>query len=272
MRPSGIAPYLVAIVTLVSVLFPFYWLVTTSLKPNIDQFTYPPIMFPTRITLEHYVSVIQKFNFLAYFRNSLVAGLGSTFLSLVVGVPMAYSIARLRIRRGEGISLFILSSRMSPPVAAIIPLYFMFQFYGWIDTYQALIMAYTVFNLPFTIWMMRGFFAEMPREIEEAALTDGCSTLSTFFRIALPVVAQGIAATAIFCMIQSWNEFMFALFLTSSHTQTLPVLISSYTGEKQNLWSEMTATGVLAVIPVLVFASIVQKQMVRGLTLGAVKG
>ena len=168
-------------------------------------------------------------------------------------------------------AFWVLSLRMLPPMATVIPFFVMAQMLRILDTHLVLIICYMLFNIPFTIWMMRGFFEEIPLAIEEAALVDGCSRFQVFMKILLPLAVPGLIATAIFCIIQSWNEFAFALFLTSSDANTLPTTVTLFLSITGVVWGEMSSVGVITIIPVLVFAMIVQKYMIRGLTFGGVK-
>jgi multiple sugar transport system permease protein len=254
--------------------FPLYFLIITSIKPYTQQFTSPPILIPNEISLEALNNIFNKWNFTSYLINSIVITIGSVVLSLALGVPMAYSLVRFKFPRNinQPLAFFILSVRMLPPIVGIIPIFIIFRSLGLNDTFQGLIIAYTVFNLPFTVWIMRGFFLELPRDFEEAALVDGGSYLRTFIHIVLPVSLPAILTTASLCIIQSWNEFIFAVFMTSQYRKTIPVLISSYIGDQQFFWAELTTTASLAVIPVFILILIVQRELVKGLTFGAVKG
>jgi multiple sugar transport system permease protein len=160
---------------------------------------------------------------------------------------------------------------MTPPVAAAIPIFIIMRTLHLLDTYLALILAYCTFNIPFSVWLLRGFFQEIPREIEESAMVDGCSPFAAFWKISIPLIAPGIAATGIFTFIFSWNEFLFALILTGSRAQTVPVALTGFIRETGIMWSHMAAAGVLAMVPMVVFTALVQKNLVKGLTMGAIK-
>jgi len=183
----------------------------------------------------------------------------------------AYSLARFKFKGSDNIAFWMLSIRMMPPVVAVIPLYIIMRNLRLLDTPWCLVIAYLTINLPFVVWMMKGFFEEIPREIEESALVDGCSTFDVFRRIALPLAAPGLAATGIFTFIFSWNEFLIALILTGTKSVTLPVGIIGYMKETGINWGYMTAGGILALIPVIIFAALAQKNLVKGLTMGALK-
>jgi len=253
------------------ILFPPVVLFVTSIKTDIDALSFPPkwIFDPT---LKNYVAILNTSPLVDYALNSLIVASLNTLLCLIVGSMAAYGLARFKFRGADNIAFWILSIRMMPPVAAIIPIYILMKNLRLLDTPWCLVITYLTFNLPFVVWMMKGFFEEIPREIEESALIDGCSDFSVFFRIALPLVAPGLAATAIMVFIFSWNEFLFALILTGTKAVTLPVGIIGYMKETGINWGYMTAGGILALIPVIVFMVLVQKHLVKGLTLGALKG
>jgi len=267
--------YGTVVTALVVTLVPIYWLVTISLKLEVDQFAVPPRWFWFSPTLEHYYDAFVNRSFGQYLLTSMIVAVGSTFCALVIGTLAAYSLARLRMPGGlnRKLSLWILSTRMFPPIVTAVPLFLMMRDLHLLNTRLSLIIIYTGFNLPFVVWMMRGFFAEVPRELEEAAMVDGDTRLGALRRVLLPLVAPGLAATAVFCLIISWNEFLFALLLTQTDAaMTLPVGIAGRVTQYEIKWGVMSAAGVVAMMPILVFALAVQRYLVRGLSLGAVKG
>ncbi len=267
--------YAAASLALLWALAPVYWLVTISLKTEADQFADPPRWVGFSPTLTHYAEAFGGGSFGVYFLNSVWVAAASTILALVLGVPAAYALARFRwpADSSERIGFWVLSNRMLPPIVTIVPLFLMFQQAALVNSLSGLILVYTAFHLPFVIWMMRGFFEEVPVEIEEAAMLDGESRLGALFRIVLPVAAPGLAATAVFCLIVSWNEFLFALILSQTESaMTLPVGIASRVTQYEIKWGVMSAAGVAATLPVLLFAILAQRYFVRGLSLGAVKG
>ena len=274
-RYSSFLKYALLMLFAVFFLFPMYWLVLTSLKTQADQFSMPPVWWTKRLTLDYYRAIIFDSSFETLAFNSALACGGSALLSLVAGTMGAYSLSRFRLpfRLNHHLSLWILSTRMFPPIVSIVPLFLIMRALDLLDTRLALVLAYSVFNLPFVVWMMKGFFDELPRELEESALIDGDTHLGAFLRIVLPLVAPGIAATAILCMIASWNEFLFALILTQTDSAlTLPVGIANQVTQYEIRWGVMSAAGVVAMTPMFLFALIVQRYLVRGLSFGAVKG
>lgn len=244
-------------------IFPLYWVVTTSLKAPVDVFKMPPVWF-FRPSLENYQSVITS-RFPGYFLNSLLISSGTLIASLVVGVPAAYGLARLKLKRKADVDFFILSTRMAPPIAFAIPFYLMWSALGLVDSHLGMILVYMLFTTAFVVWMMRGFFAEVPAELDEAALVDGCSRWQAFFKVALPCVRAGLVATAILCVLLTWNEFFFALILTSFNAKTVPVALPGYIGFVRLRWGELCAAATLVVLPVLVFGLLVQRYLLRGL-------
>ncbi|HKO95789.1 MAG TPA: carbohydrate ABC transporter permease [Pyrinomonadaceae bacterium] len=267
--------YLLLAFAMLVTLTPVYWLLTISLKREVDQFAVPPRWFSFTPTLEHYTDAFVNRSFGQYLWTSMVVAVSSTFLALVIGTFAAYALARLKMPRGlnRKLSLWILSTRMFPPIVTVVPLFLMMRDLYLLNTRLSLIIIYTGFNLPFVVWMMIGFFAEVPRELEEAAMIDGDTRLGALRRVLLPLVAPGLAATAIFCLIVSWNEFLFALVLTQTDAaMTLPVGIAGRVTQYEIKWGVMSAAGVVAMLPILVFALAVQRYLVRGLSLGAVKG
>jgi multiple sugar transport system permease protein len=267
--------YLLITLALLAALTPVYWMITISLKHEIDQFAVPPRWFSFTPTLEHYADAFLTRSFGQYLFNSAIVAACSTICALVIGTLAAYSLARFRLpyRLDRKLALWILSTRMFPAIVTAVPLFLIMRDLRLLNTQLSLIIVYTAFNLPFVVWMMRGFFAELPRDLEEAAMVDGDSRLGAFWRIVLPLVAPGLAATAVFCLIVSWNEFLFALVLTQTDAaMTLPVGIAGRVTQYEIKLGVMSAAGVVAMLPILAFAMSVQKYLVRGLSLGAVKG
>lgn len=249
--------------------FPLFWMSIVSLKSGVLILD-PSVWFFTP-TLENYQDAFFYRNILDYIKNSFIVVVITTFFSILIGGMAAYGFARFNFKKREDTAFWILSLRMLPPLATVIPFFVMAHLLKVLDTHIVLIICYMLFNIPFTIWMMRGFFEEIPEEIEEAAFIDGCSRFQVFIKIVLPLAIPGLIATGIFCIINSWNEFVFALFLTSSDAITLPTTVTLFLSISGVAWGEMSAVGVITVIPVLIFAMLVQKYMIRGLTFGGVK-
>jgi len=249
-------------------LFPVAWMFLTSFKANAEYFSYPPVFIPKSFALTNYLNAMRPppdgRGGLQGVRDSLIISVSSMTISVLVGAPAAYAFARFRTG-GENLSFWILSTRMFPPVASALPLFLVFRFLHLLDTHPALIIANTIFNLPFVIWLLKGFFEDLPVELEEAAVIDGTTIFGAFRRVALPLVAPGL-------VVFTWNEFMFALLFTRREVRTLTIIVPSLVGGHEILWGEIAAVGVVAIIPNVILAVLLQRFLVRGLTLGAVKG
>lgn len=268
------ALYALIALVLVIVVFPLYWLLITSVKLQVDTAQSPPIFFPTRATIENYVLVLATENAAKFWTNSIVIALSTTFLTCLIGSMAAYALAKtyLAQKLRQGLILWILLIRIFPPVTTAIPYYIIIKNLGLADTRISLILTYVSYGLPFVIWLMLGFFQDLPADIEKAAIVDGCGFWQRFFQVILPLTLPGLTVTAIFAFIASWNEFLFASILTSYQAKTLPVVISGYMSDKYLRWGEMSALGMMMIVPVMVFSAATQKYLVRGLTFGAVKG
>lgn len=266
--------YALLIGIMLVVLFPIYWMVITSFKTRLELTTFPPSLFPQIIIWDNYRDAFTNSAIPVYIRNSVIVVSISTFISLVLGTLAGYSLARFPFTPSfkENVSFWIISTRMVPPIVTIIPIFLIFKDLRILNTYLGLIIVYTGFTLPFTTWMMRVFVSEVPVDLEEAAMVDGSSRLAALVRIVLPLLAPGLAATAVFSLILVWNEFLFSLILTTTSASiTLPVGIAGYVSQFEVLWGQMSAVGTVAIIPILVFTLAVQRYLVRGLTLGAVR-
>ena len=269
------AKYTLLMAAVIAAIVPVYWMLTISLKTEVDQFSSPPKWFSFTPTLAHYYDAFSTRSFGSYLITSAIVATLSTICAMILGTLAAYGLARFRLRGqlDRRLSLWILSTRMFPPIVTAVPLFLMMRDLRLINTISSLVIVYTALNLPFVGWMMRGFFKELPRELEEAAMVDGDSRLGALVRVILPLVTPGLAATAVFCLIVSWNEFLLALVLTQTDAaMTLPVGIAGRVTQYEIKWGVMSAAGVVAMIPILVFAMAVQRYLVRGLSLGAVKG
>lgn len=254
-------------------LLPVVWVVTTSLKPDVEIFAIPPTLFPQAPTTEHLASVLGDQTVLQFFRNSLVAAGGATLIGLVLGIPAAFGFARFRYRLSGLLLGSVLVTRMFPPVALALPFFLQFRQLGLIDTQLGLVIAYIPIVLPLIIWMLEGFFRELPEELLEAARLDGTGTIGTLVRIVLPISTPAVAVAALFGFLAAWNEFVIALSLTRTPgAQTMPVGIASYITQFQTLWGDMTAAAVLYLVPVLLLTLLCQRGIISGLTAGATKG
>ncbi|HXU08097.1 MAG TPA: carbohydrate ABC transporter permease [Blastocatellia bacterium] len=274
-RLKGWSKYVVLTAALVIAIAPVYWMLSISLKTEVDQFAVPPRWIGFAPTLAHYYDAFFARSFGRYLVTSLTVATLSTICAVTLGTLAAYGLARFKLRAGldRRLSMWILSTRMFPPIVTAVPLFLMMRDLRLLNTITALVIVYTALNLPFVVWMMRGFFRELPKELEEAAMVDGDSRLGALRRVILPLVTPGLAATAVFCLIVSWNEFLLGLVLTQTDaSMTLPVGIAGRVTQYEIKWGVMSAAGVVAMIPILVFAMAVQKYLVRGLSLGAVKG
>lgn len=259
------------VVTLLFFLFPPIWLFLTSVKTFRDAFTIPPKLFFTP-TFENYRNVFATKQIQAFLLNSIIVSACSTTVALLIGVPAAYALARFEFAGKKNLSFFILSVRIAPPIMTLFPLYIVFNQLHLIGTRFSVVVMYVVFNLPLAVWIMQIFFREVAGELRDAALIDGCSEARVLLSVMLPLVRSGLSATSILCVIQAWNEYLMALVLTSQKSQTMPVAITSFMTYSGIEWGPISAAGVVVMVPMIVFGLMVQKNLVRGLTLGAVKG
>ena len=258
--------------------FPIYWMLITSIKPEHQVLMDPPLFYPATAdysfafdpTTEPYSQSLVQFKSAPIIVNSIIISGSATIISIVLGAMAGYGFARYRIG-GFHLPFWILSTRMMPAVAAIIPLFLLAKSLGVLDTYMVVIALHLIITLPFAVWMMRGFFMEVPRELEEAGYIDGCSKWQAFSKIALPLVAPGLAVTGLFCFIFSWNEFLFAFVVTRRAATTLPVLVSGLHSQHGIMWDVLSATAAMALLPVIVLAVFAQRYLVRGMTMGAIK-
>jgi multiple sugar transport system permease protein len=258
---------LATIAILLLVLFPFVWLLQMSFRPNKDIFGYDLAFTPT---LDHY-RALSTGKFRGAFVNSVVISVLSTLLSLVIGVPAAYALSRGGFRSTRRISLWILATRMAPPIAFTIPFFLAYRTLGLVDTHIGLIIVYLTFNLALVIWMMQPFFDSVPRELEEAAWIDGCDVWQAFRVVTLPLASPGLAATAVICFILSWNDFFYALVLTRTNASTAPVEIVNFIQYAGWEWGRIAAAGSLVMLPVVIFSILVRNYLVFGLTAGGTK-
>jgi multiple sugar transport system permease protein len=251
--------------------FPIFWIVTTSLKHRVDVYTEKPVLLFS-VTWQNYQRIFELHDFGRYLLNSFIVATSVTLIIVYFGALAAYALTRWRIKGYNWVSLAIISARMFPPIA-LLPSFFLFASrIGIVDTRRVLIFAHATYGLPFIVFMLAGFFRQIPRDLDDAALIDGCSYFRLFNWIMLPSVAPGLAATAILSFIWSWNEFLFALVLTRASSKTLPVVISEFIGFVQVDWQGLTAMATILLLPSIIIAFAAQKYLVRGLTAGAVKG
>jgi multiple sugar transport system permease protein len=265
---AGVVTLLVVIVML-----PIYWMVAASLKPN-KEITQEGTLYPHAPSFENYTHLFSEKHFDHFLLNSIVVTAVSVALALVAGALGAYAIARFRLvfRLERRVGLSLLTLRIVPPVVILIPVYLLMLRLGLLDTWLGLILTYTALNITFCVWMMESFFREIPVDLEEAAMVDGDSRFTAFRRIVLPLATPGLAATAIFAVIVTFNEFLFALVLTATpRAMTMPRGTATLIGRIDTDWASMSAAGVVGALPIVIFALLVQRHLVRGLTLGAVK-
>jgi len=255
---------------LAATLFPVLWLVQMSLKVEAEAFQMPPrLRFVP--TLENYRALFEG-KFARSFSNSVVVSVATTLVSLLLGVPAAYALSRGGFRAERGIALWILTTRMAPPIAFAIPFFLAYRYTGLIDTLAGLVLIYLTFNLSLVIWMMRVFFDGLPRALEEAALIDGATPAQAWLRVTLPLAGPGLATTAIFCFVFAWNDFFYALVLTRSRAMMAPVAIVNFMNYAGWEWGKIGAGGTMIMLPVVLFALVVRRYVIRGLTTGALRG
>ncbi len=280
-----ISAKVITFVVLILFFIPVLWLVLTSIRPNIEINTRPPVWISRNVNLDSYLALLgfginperfafgENVPFGAYFRNSIITALASTALALIIGTLAAFAFAGFRFRGKNSIFLSIMIARAIPGIALSLPLLVLFTKMGLSDEIYGLIIAHAAMNVPFTAWLMAGFIGEIPEELTEAALIDGCSRWTAFLRVVVPLVGPGLAASGIFAFLTSWNEFAIASVLTRTiASKTFPVGLYDFTAEFVSDWRGMCAMSVIMLIPAIIFVITVQRQLVRGLTLGAIKG
>ncbi|GAT74414.1 ABC transporter permease protein y4oR [Microbacterium sp. HM58-2] len=269
---SRILLWVLLAVTLVLYGFPFLYLLLTSFKTPLDAISVPPSVLPGQWSLENYVIALTREGVPAALINSVITAVTSTAISLVLAVPAAYAITRFRTPSGQVFILAALVARMVPTIAVGVPLVEVMRTLGLTDTSFGLAVAHTTISLPLSIWLMSSFFEAVPEELEEAAKVDGCSRIQALVRVVLPVVTGGLAVTAIFAFLASWNEFLFALLLSAVRAQTAPIVIANFQSQFGLEWGAMTALAAIYSLPVVLLTMFLQRHIVAGLTLGAVKG
>jgi multiple sugar transport system permease protein len=262
--------YLVAFALVIIFVFPVYWLFIISFKTADEIFAFPPVWYPKSFQLGNY-GVLFKDGDAATVGNSLILATVSTIFAMILGTIAAYSLVRFKTG-GENLAMWIISQRMMPPVAIVFPVFLLYVWLGWVDSYIGLIILYTAFSLPYVIWMMRGYIEDIPIELEESAMVDGCTRWEILWKVVLPMARSGLFATAVFTFVFAWNDFLFALVLTRTEVTTYTVQVTHYFGGQSNFWAKIAAMSVLGTIPVFFAVATMQRYLVRGISMGAVKG
>jgi multiple sugar transport system permease protein len=270
-RFADVLAYSIVIVMLIFAIFPIYWTFITAFKPLGEFQTYPPTFWPSRFTLENFTAALTRYEVGSSINDSTIITLGTFVLSMLVGVPAAYSLARFK-PGGDGLAFNILSFRFMPPIVPLVAFYLVGTQLRLLDTYGYLILVNSLPIIPFVVWIMKGFFEEIPIEIEEAAQIDGTTWAQLMYRIVLPLAAPGLVATSLFAIVFAWNELLFGIALTGRNiepiTKNIPGILI---GTNEPHWGALAATGMIMIIPVAVLTFFLQKYIVRGLTYGATK-
>lgn len=269
-RPRLFGVYMLGIAAVMATLFPIAWIFTISIKTQRDAFAIPPV-WVFRPIWSNYIEIWRSAGFANAYCNSIIVTTLGVLLALLLGIPAAYALERLSVPSKYPFTVWLLLAYMFPEFLFIIPIYVTYQRLGLYDTQLGLALAYQVFALPFAIWLLRGFFAEIPRELDDAARIDGCSSLGVLWRVHIPLLAPGISATAVLTAIWIWNELTIALALTFDTAKTVTVAVAGFRGYASLDWGAMTAASIVAIVPLLLFAGLAQRYIVKGLTLGAVK-
>jgi len=269
-RRVKIACYILASLAAIVFIFPIYWTMITSFKTYAEAFAQPPKFF-SKVTFDNYVIFLKQNAILSYLKNSVIISIVSVLIPLVLGLFASYAITRSSLPGKEGYSLFLLASRFIPPVSTLIPTYLLFRRFGLYDSLLGLILLNCATNIPYIIWMMRGFIRDVSLSIEESAWLDGASRMRTFFSIVLPMCMPGVAATSVLCFCFSWNEFLFAMNLTSRNAKTLPLAMMTYMGESGNEWQMMATAGMVILLPTILFTVLTHRNLNSGMSFGAVK-
>jgi multiple sugar transport system permease protein len=262
--------YLAAVLLTIFFMFPIYWLFIMSVKTPDEIFASPPAWYPASLQLDTFWVLFRDGDAITVLNSLILAGT-STVCAMLIGTAAAYGLARFRTG-GDNLAIWIISQRMVPPIAIVFPIFLLYVAFGLVDSLIGMILLYTAFNLPYVIWMMRGYIQDIPVELEESAMLDGCSRLAVLRRIVMPLARTGLFATAVFTFVFAWNDFIFALVLTRSEVTTFPVQVTHYFGGQSNFWSKIAAMSVLGTIPVFFAIATLQRYLVRGISFGAVKG
>ena len=249
--------------------FIFSWMVSLSLKGQLDNTAYPPALLPTHIEYGNYIEVFRQNPFMRYSINSIIVAVGSTGLAILFGAPAAYGIAKWK---RYGMAMAVLVARLLPGISFLIPWFILFKNLGLSDSYLALVLTHMVVGMPLVVWVMIGFFEDIQPELEEAALVDGCGPFGACFRIAMPLTLPGLAVSGILAFIFSWNNFLFSVVLAGPHTRTLPVAVFNMMSFEQVVWGPLAAAALIVTLPVLILTLFVQRYIVAGLAAGGIKG
>lgn len=264
--------YLPLLILLVFLLFPFYWTIITSLKSNADLYSSTVQYLPRHPTFEAYRHLVSQNNFFHPLKNSFIVASITTVISLAVSTMAAYAFSRFRFKGRKPLMILFLTNNMFPTVLLLIPLYTMMRKMSLLYTPWALVLSYTTFTIPFSVWLLNGYMNDLPISLEEAAMIDGASRAKAFFKIDLPLLLPCLLATGVYIFMQSWNEYTFAVLFTNEANRTIPVALKNLIGQLGVQWELITAGGVITIIPVCVMFFFAQKRLVAGLTAGAVKG
>lgn len=263
--------FIIMVIVVAIYAIPTYWVITTAFKTEVEAFAIPPKWIFFKPTLANFKTAFIDYNMLPNFKNSVIVTFGSTLLALLLGTPAAYALSRFNFRLRENIMFWFLSTRMAPAMLVALPFFMLSRQIGLYDTLILLIIVNVLTNIAWVVFMMRSFFDDIPIEIDESALIDGLSWYGVLVRVILPLVRPGLVATTVFSLIMAWNEYFFALVLTSVNAKTLPAAITSFLTVHGLLWGPMTAAGTVVMLPILVFTIWMQKHLIRGMTMGAIK-
>ncbi|MBO4278439.1 MAG: carbohydrate ABC transporter permease, partial [Spirochaetales bacterium] len=267
-RAKSLIQNVILVLIVLLTIFPLFWTFLTSIKANVDAWSLPP-KFIFQPSSRNYSIVLLEKRFIGFIKNSLITCVGATVLAMLLGIPLAYSFSRLKSRFKNVVFVGVFISYILPPIVLSIPLYVIFARWGVLNRYSTIILTHMTFILAFTAWMMRGFFEEVPEEIEESAILDGCSFMQCLLTIDIPMVKAGLMSTVIFSFILSWNDFMYALVLTSQSTRLVSVAVAQFLTPHGMFWGQMCAAGIIAILPILIFTLFARKSLVRGMSVGA---
>lgn len=263
--------YILMAIFLFIYVVPLWYIISTSFKLDVDAYQIPPKFFFTP-TFKNYIDAFTMRGIMDNFRNSVTIALVSSVIAIILGVPAAYALSRFKFKGKSGIYGWILSTRMAPAVAAAIPFFTVSRSMGIYDTIPLMVTIHVLINLAWVIWMMSSNFNDIPKSLDEAAMVDGCTRPGAFWHVIIPISRAGLVATLVFTLIMSWNEYFFALVLTSTNAKTLPAAITSFQSVQGLLLGQMCAVGTVVMLPILIFSMSMQRQLIHGMTMGAVKG